>query len=365
MVRYCALCRTVASHHLAWRCSCTGPLEYDWTVRFDPALIDHTIQSQWRYGTMLMPPAIGLDSRVSLGEGLTPLVTIEWEGAPVVCKLEYLMPTGSYKDRGSATLLSVLRAEGVTSIVEDSSGNAGASVAAYASAAGIQTQVFVPAHASPAKKAQISIFGAYLEEVQGSRTATSAACHLAALHTMYASHAWHPAFLLGQMSIVWELWEQTAGRLPNVIVVPLGQGGLLLGFYRGLLALRRAGLITHMPHLVGVQAQGCAPVVQAWNCGVDLVTPVDENPTVAEGIRIGMPARGVELLGALRETDGWAVSVDDQAIRSARTMVARRGLFIEMTSAAALAAIPAVRAKFGQACSIMVPLSGSGLKDFG
>jgi threonine synthase len=272
------------------------------------------------------------------------------------------MPTGSYKDRGSSLLLTVLRAAGVTEVVEDSSGNAGASIAAYASAAGVAATIFVPAHASPAKKKQIATFGATLKEVEGPREATSARCHEAARETVYASHAWHPAFLLGQVAAAWELWEQTEGNLPDAIVMPLGQGGLLLGYYRGLRALREAGRIERLPRLVGVQAVACAPVVRAWERGADTVAPAEEQPTVAEGIRIPAPARGREILQALRDSDGWMLAVEDDAIVDARRALAHRGLFVETTSAVPMATLLEVRNRLGTEATILIPLSGSGLK---
>ncbi|MDQ4075230.1 MAG: pyridoxal-phosphate dependent enzyme [Chloroflexota bacterium] len=361
--RRCARCEAPAPDALAWRCACGGPLEYEWTAHFDPSLIQGNLWSQWRYGAMLLPPGVPLRTHTSLGEGMTPLTSLMWEGRLVTFKLEFLMPTGSYKDRGSATLLSVLRAEGHRALVEDSSGNAGASIAAYAAAAGIDATIFVPAHASPGKKAQIAAFGATLREIEGPRQATSEACHRAAQTTLYASHAWHPAFLMGQVAAAWEVWEQMEGKLPDAIVVPLGQGGMLLGYYRGFLALHEAGLIDRMPRLVGVQSTACAPVVHAWARGEGRVEPVEERETIAEGIRIKAPARGDEILRALRESDGFVLAVEDDAIQTARRALAQRGLFVETTSAVPVAALSRVGAELGERAAVLVPLSGSGLKE--
>ncbi len=363
LARRCALCTLPAPAPLAWRCACGGAFEYEWEPRFDPSQVQTHLWSQWRYGAMLLPTGIPLRAHTSLGEGMTPLTAIMWEGALVSFKLEFLMPTGSYKDRGSATLLSVLRAEGHTALIEDSSGNAGASIAAYAGAAGLQATIFVPAHASPNKKAQIMAFGATLHEIEGPRQATSDACHIAASETLYASHAWHPAFLLGQMAAAWELWEQTHGNLPDAIVMPLGQGGMLLGYYRGFRALQAAGLLERLPRLVGVQSVACAPVVRAWEEGAARVEPVAEHATVAEGIRIRAPARGDEILRAIRESDGLALAVEDEAITRARRALGQRGLFAETTSAVAVAALPALRQRLGERIKVLIPLSGSGLKE--
>ncbi|MBA3534669.1 MAG: pyridoxal-phosphate dependent enzyme [Ardenticatenales bacterium] len=360
LARSCAHCHSPAVSTLAWHCGCSGPLEYEWQPHFEPERIDRGCWSQWRYRAILLPEALPVQPPVSLGEGMTPLVPFE---AGVFLKLEYLMPTGSYKDRGSATLLTVLQAEGVDALVEDSSGNAGASIAAYAGAAGIHATIFVPAHAAAGKKAQIAAFGATLQEIEGVRQAASDACQRAAEETLYASHAWHPAFLLGQMSAAWELWEQSEGKMPEAILFPVGQGGMLLGYYRGCRALLAAGLIERLPRLIAVQSQGCAPLVRAWEQGATQVAPTEEQPTIAEGIRIAAPARGDELLRALYESEGFALTVEDAAIRAAHRTLARRGLFVETTSAVPLAALPAARQRLGPDATVLIPLSGSGLKE--
>lgn len=363
LIPSCALCLMPAIHPLQWRCSCGGALEFPWQPTFDPALIQPNVWSQWRYGAMLVPPEVPLRAHVSLGEGMTPLTSMMWQGGRVSFKLEFLMPTASYKDRGSATLMTWLRAQGHTRLVEDSSGNAGASIAAYAGAAGLAATIFVPQHAAHGKKAQIASFGATLCEIPGPRQATSDACHVAAERTLYASHAWHPAFLWGQVAAAWELWEQSAGELPDAIVMPLGQGGMLLGYYRGLDALLQAGLIDKLPRLIGVQAKACAPVVRVWQRNGDEVEAVEEQDTVAAGIRIKKPARGTEILRALYHSEGMALEVSDHEILEAKAYLAERGLFVETTSAVPVAALPAVRAALGEQAHLLVPLSGSGLKE--
>ena len=357
----CAHCALPPASDLAWRCDCGGPFEYDWRPTFDPARIVQADWSQWRYGHLFMPPGVPAALWTSLGEGMTPLVTLEWQGHPLAVKLDFLMPTASYKDRGTSTLVSVLRAQGHRRVVEDSSGNAGASLAAYAAHAGIEATIFVPADAATGKKRQIATFGATLEEIYGPRQATSDACHAAARDRIYASHAWHPAFLLGQMAAAWELWER--GTLPEAILMPVGQGGMLLGYFRGLQALREAALIPRLPRLITVQSEACDPVVVAWERGHTDVEPVETGETVAAGIRIRQPARGREILRALRESNGLALRVSDEEIRRSHRALARRGLFVERTSAVPVAALPQVQLALGEKAELMVPLSGSGLKE--
>lgn len=227
---------------------------------FSPVAIEDREWSLWRYAAMLP-----VERRISLGEGLTPLVQTEFNGVVFHAKLEYLNPTGSFKDRGTSILVNHLLAHDVRAVVEDSSGNAGASLAAYTGATGIHARIFAPASAPSGKKALIRSLGAELVEVNGSRAATTEACLEAAYTTTYASHAWSPFFLAGQMTCAWEIWEQLGRRTPDVVVCSVGHGGMFLGLARGFRALLKAGLVERLPRMIAVQAAGCNPVVQAWS----------------------------------------------------------------------------------------------------
>ncbi len=162
-------------------------LEIDTLPHFDARAIRREVWSLWRYAAMLP-----VEQRVSLGEGMTPLVQTTLGETQVWAKLEYLNPTGSFKDRGECVLINYLLGQGVTEVIEDSSGNAGASLAAYAAAAGIKARIFAPASAPEGKKRHIAAYGATLVEVPGPRAAATAACIEAAQHSVYASHAWSP-----------------------------------------------------------------------------------------------------------------------------------------------------------------------------
>lgn len=351
----CARCGQPAGP-LDWRCeACGSPLKLRQRPEFhETAVTDEW--SLWRYAALLP-----VQRRFSLGEGATPLVLTHLPDGPVYAKLEYLNPTGSYKDRGTALLVNHLLAHGVGQVVEDSSGNAGASLAAYASAGGIRARIFAPASA-PAGKRRLIAAGAELVEVDGLRSAVTAACREAARTVVYASHAWSPLFIAGQMTCAWEIWEQLGRRAPDAVVCPVGQGGLLLGLAEGFAALRRAGLIAQLPRLYAVQSAACDPVVCAWETGRDEPAAVADQPTIADGIVVNQPVRGLEILRALRQTGGMALRVDDAAIRQAQTALHQRGLLVEPTSAAAAAALPTVRAHAGGGALIVLALTGSGLK---
>lgn len=343
---------------LDWRCAaCGGPIDFAEPLRFRAEVIDEGDFSLWRYAAMLP-----VERRFTLGEGLTPLVALRLDGMKVYAKLEYLNPTGSYKDRGTVTMINHLLAHGVQAVVEDSSGNAGASVAAYSTASGIHARIFVPQTAAAGKKALITRFGGELVEVPGPQRAKTEACVEAARTTTYASHAWSPYFVLGQTTVAWEVWEQMRWRVPDVILSPVGHGGLFLGFARGFQALYEAGLIDRVPRLVAVQSAGCDPVVRAWETGAEAPPPVTPTPTVADGIIVETPVRGKEVMRAIRESNGAAIRVENQAILDAQARLARHGLMVEPTSAAAAAALPEVRRLLGDEAEIVMPLTGSGLK---
>jgi len=358
----CAECGAAVRWSLAdWRCPCGGSLEFTKWPSFDATAIDPHQPGLWRYRPLL-PLPLEADP-VTMGEGWTPLVAGQFAGLPVQWKLEFLNPTGSYKDRGIAPLMTVLRERGARAVVEDSSGNAGASVAAYAARAGIQATVFVPAHASPAKRAQISLYGAEVVSVPGPRIqATRAAEAALTTDVAYASHVWQPAVLAGLHTLAWEIWEQMGHRAPDWLVAPVGQGTLLLGAYRGFRALREAKLTEHVPRLVAVQSSRCAPLHAAWVQELHHVPSVQAEPTVAEGISIEQPVRGQQLLEAIRESRGTVLTVEDEQILSAQSALAHRGLYVEPTSAVPAAALSRLGERIEAGQTVVVPLTGSGLK---
>ena len=293
---------------------------------------------------------------------MTPLVTVALEGRRFHAKLEYLNPTGSYKDRGTATLLNYLASLDVHEVIDNSSGNAGASLAAFARAAGMSATVFVPAMTATArKKALIRAFGGRIIESQR----PTEDVYAAAERTTYASHAWNPYFALGQMTAAWEIWEQLGGRVPDAIATPVGHGGLFLGFYRGCQALLDAGLIDKMPRMIAVQSDGVDPIVRGWEQGSEIPPAINPQTSIADGILVDEPVRGRQILTALYETDGAAFRVADEAIEQAQKRMASRGLLIEATSAVTAAALPQIYARLGDDAELALALTGSGLKNIG
>jgi threonine synthase len=323
---------------------------------------DPSADGFWRYRGWL--PAV---EPVALGEPRTALVELLDDAADVdghvLAKLEGGLPTGSFKDRGTAITVSWLRSLGVRALVVDSSGNAGASFSAYSARAGLGLRVFVPADASPAKLLQVRAHGATLVPVPGSRSATGEAARAAVdgggPDLAYASHLWQPAFLAGTATFAYEVFEQLGNRAPGAVIVPLGGGTLLLGIHLGFVRLREAGMIDAVPRLIGVQSTACAPLARAFRAGKAAVDPVVPGPTIAEGIRIAMPPRANQILAAIRETSGEILEVTDDEIRSSLRRLLAQGLFVEPTSAVAHAGLARLDRRHA---TLVLGLTAHGLK---
>jgi threonine synthase len=344
-----------------WRCpACRAPLLLSRGRGLTRRQIRVEVASMWRYGAAIRVP----DQRVSLGEGLTPLVPGAIDGCPVLFKLECLMPTGSFKDRGTVVMMNYLLDRGVASLLEDSSGNAGASIAHYAAAAGIACTIFVPAAAPRAKLVQIAAAGARVVPVPGTRQDVADRALEAAASTFYASHNWQAFFIEGTKTLAFELWEQLGFRAPDNIVVPVGYGSNILGCAFGFAELAAAGELERAPRLFAVQAENCAPFLAAWRAGGDTLPAFDVAPTVADGIAAQRPVRLKAVLGAVRASGGAVVGVPEAAIGDALRALGRRGLFVEPTSATAFAAVTTLIADgtITRDQTTVVVLTGHGLK---
>ena len=389
-----------------WRCDCGAPLEFA-----DPPIPEGTAPGPgsgqrgerdgidardglWAFEALL---AVGDDpaDRVTLGEGMTPLVDADvgasaaepdaeaegddsagaddWSAA---FKLEYVFPTGSFKDRGATTTLTRARELGVERVVEDSSGNAGAAIATYAARAGIDAAVYVPADVKASKLRAIRRAGAEPVRIEGSRADVTEAC-VAALgeggegeqagdgvgSAWYASHAWNPAFFEGTATVAYEIAFQRGWEAPDAVVTPLGHGTLFLGAYRGFRRLKRAGWIDRVPRLFGAQAAGVAPVVRELH-GADAADPGDRVNAAADGIQIAEPVRKREILDAVADTDGDALAVTQATVERELDRLHAAGFYTEPTCAVAPAALRELRERGTLAADadVVVPLTGSGLK---
>ncbi len=326
----------------AWRCSCGGPLEFtqqpEPTIASPPSL-NHNA-GLWAFEDWLP-----VERSVSLGEGFTPLVAAP--DRDVTYKLEWLFPTGSFKDRGATATISHADQLDVNRVVEDSSGNAGKAIATYAAYAGFDAEIFVPADAKPGKVRAIERTGATITKVEGSRQAVTDAC-TAQLEggtaedpstAWYASHAWNPAFFEGTATFAYEIAAQRDWTAPDAVVTPLGHGTLFLGAYRGFARLSNWGLIDEIPRLYGVQAAGVAPIVEAR----DGIVAGEGTNSVADGIQITEPVRAQQIQTALDASGGEAVAIDAERTNAEYDRLHRNGLFVEPTCAVAPAAVDLLR----------------------
>jgi threonine synthase len=329
----CPACgAAIAADRPLWRCACGSHLNLAPGQGMARGEIETGEASLWRYRAAL---ALAGPPRVSLGEGWTPLVTRLWDGVAIRFKLESQMPTGSFKDRGTAVMLNHLLEVGVGTIHEDSSGNAGSSIATYAAASSIPCRIFVPASAPRGKVVQIAASGAAVEAIPGTRQAVTEAALAATGASFYASHNWQPFFIEGTKTLAYELWEQLGFAVPDNILVPTGYGSNILGLERGFDELIRRGEVARMPRLFAVQAANCAAFAAEWN-GDAAFAPL---PTVADGIATVKPVRTAEVLAALRRSKGGVVAIPEDEIAPALIRFGRLGLYVEPTSATVGAAL--------------------------
>jgi len=361
MILKCAICgEEYDLDNKRWRCDCGGYLRLIGTVAPDPSNLKERPCSFWRYKEAL---PVTMDF-VSIGEIITPLVVAEFDGREYHFKLDYLLPSGSYKDRGMAVMISQLKHWGVDFVVEDSSGNAGASLASYCAKAGIKCSVYVPQYTSLGKVAQIALYGAKLVKVPGTREDTTKAAMKAGQKSFYASHNWSPFFEHGVKTYVYEIWEQMGYRLPDVIIAPCGNGSLITSAYIAIRELLEKGYAENTPRLVAVQSENCAPLATAWKLGMDDAVFVEKKETVAEGISSASPVKSRDIIRAVKDTGGCFITVSDEEVwRSAQSM-ARLGMFIEPTSAVAPAAAAKLNKKgwFRPDEKVAIELTGIGLK---
>ncbi len=335
---YCLECRArYRPEPLLYKCRRCGSLLEAKVEPVEPVVFSG--KGVWRYSSLLPTPMAGSEP-VTLLEGQTPLIKAK-RIAPRVeayIKLEGSNPTGSFKDRGMAVAVTLGKAWGFRSAIAASTGNTAASAAAYTARAGMKCLVILPrGKVAPGKLFQALLHGAIVAEIEEGfdeavRVAERAAWEL----RLYPLNSFNPWRLEGQKTIAYELFEQL-GEEPDAVVVPVGNGGNIFAIWKGFAELKDLGLISNVPRMIGVQAEGASPLVKAWREGSDPV--VEEPSTIATAIRIGRPVNYKRVLRAVRESRGALVSVADSMILEAqKALAAEEGIGVEPASAAPLAA---------------------------
>ncbi|MEU2655942.1 pyridoxal-phosphate dependent enzyme [Streptomyces sp. NPDC007325] len=345
---------------LRWRGEDGSPLAVAALPGLRPERIDTAERSLWRYRAALPVDAA---RRVSLGEGCTPMIPVHWAGRRVHFKLEWFNPTSSFKDRGVSVMMSHLVALGADRVLEDSSGNGGCAVAAYAAAAGVRAKIIVPAATSEAKILQARAYGAEIELVGGTRDEVADEAIRQAEQVPYASHNWHPMFVQGTKTIAYEMWESLGFTAPDNVVLVAGAGSTILGCDLAFGELLAAGQIDRRPRLFVGQPEHWATIADTFN-GVDPAHRGARVPTIAEGASIARPVRLPEAVEAIRRSHGAAYAVPEAEIHAAVRALSARGLFAEPTSSVAAATLDHFLATgdIAPGETTVVVLTGAGLK---
>jgi threonine synthase len=356
--------------------ACGGLLEVCYDLDRAPGdLFDRAAANRadgmWRWRELL-PLAAGT-APVTLGEGDSPLLVAarlgESIGVPgLLLKNDAMMPTGSFKDRGFAVALSMAAQWGLRRGFTYSSGNAGASFAAYAARAGLRATVFVESYANPVKVAAISLYGAAVYRLHYE----SAADVFAAVQEL--SRAGEHSFVNfinpfrheAMKTYAYEICESLNWQVPDVMVHPVGTGGGLWGAWKGFRELHRLGRIDRLPRMVGVQPAACAPLVDAFDRGVDETGTVgDVTATMAQSIAgDAMIHGGRRVLRAIRVSGGCAVGVSERQIGEAVRMLGGAAVAAEPSAAAALAGVVAARegGRIAADDRVVAVITGSALK---
>jgi len=330
----CIKCGGSSPSLLSYRCSCGSPLEVRVRMKFDKTRIVKNDYTVWRYREFF--PYVKVDDIISLAEGWTPIIKF---GEGLYFKLDFLNPTGSFKDRGSTVLISsihrlVREANGYIS--EDSSGNAGASIAAYSARAGLKAKIFVPATVSGQKFNQILFYGAEVERVEGERSRVAAEAQKPERGKFYIGHIWHPIFSDGIRSLAYEVVEQFEWVPPDRIYLPVSAGTLLLGVIMGLEHLLESEVIDELPKVVACQTEQVSPLYHRLK---NLpYTPPARITSIADALISVNPPFLELMVNKMRKIGGEVEIVNDNQIYNGFVELAKKGLFVEPSSAVAYAA---------------------------
>ncbi|MBI4441385.1 threonine synthase [Candidatus Woesearchaeota archaeon] len=340
---------------------CKGPLDiiYNYEEIKKHILGDEFKSSRithWKYWPFY--PIHDLSRIVTLHEGGTPLIPSQKKG--YYFKNEGLNPTGSFKDRGTTIEMSHVVEIGATDIACATTGNMGASIAAYAARAkDVKATFYIPTFASKIKYVQIKAYGGTIVLVKGTyEDALNRTKELRKKKGTYLTGD-YPYRGEGEKSVGFEIIDQLGWRAPDAIVCPIGNGTLIYGVYKAMLELSIVGLLDRMPKIIAVQAQGCSPIVKAFREKKKTFTAVKSPKTIASAINCGNPVDGVKALHALYDTHGTAVSVTDKEIRAAQKLLGREGIYAEPGGAAAYAGA----LKLGLKGQVVILVTGHGLKD--
>jgi len=370
----CSRCGKIYPHTLLRNlCDCGSTL----FARYDLARAARTLTraalaarpaTMWRYEEV-MPPG----ERVSLGEGMTPVVPCARLGARLglahlFVKDEGLNPTGSFKARGLSSAVTCAKALGAATLAIPTAGNAGGALAAYAARAGVRAVIVMPADTPLANVIECRAAGADVRKLDGliSDCGRYVAEHAPREGWFDVSTTKEPYRVEGKKTMGYELWEQLDGRLPAAIIYPAGGGTGLIGMVKAFDEMEAMGWIgPERPRMVAVQAAGCAPLLAAWEAKRDTVETFPNAATMASGLRVPKPFADVEILSAIRRTGGTVVAAtDEEMLAAGRELAAVEGIFAAPEGAATVVAARKLAAQSWLCAEERVVLfnTGSGYK---
>jgi threonine synthase len=343
------------------KCGCSLDLIYDYNKIKEHILHESFKKGEirhWKYWPFY--PIEHLDKVITMNEGGTPLLESNKQKG-LFFKYEGVNPTCSFKDRGTTVEISRVRELGIKEVACASTGNMGASVAAYSARAGIKATIYVPTFASLSKLKQIVSYGAGLVRVKGTYEDTLNKTKELREKTGVYLTGDYPYRGEGEKSVGFEIIDQMDWKVPDYIVCPMGNGTLIYGIYKGLVEFKKTGLIKKIPRIIGVQAKGCNPIVEAFKMKKREFTAVKKPKTEAGAIACGNPVDGFEALDSLYSTKGLAVDVTDKEMSLAKKELGKEGIYAELSGAASFAAVKKLNIKGPIVCVV----TGHGLKDAG
>lgn len=373
----CPVCDTTYdANKIQQLCICGSPL----LVRYDLERVRNEVKRSairernpdlWRYHELL--PVQHEDHVITLGEGMTPLLPMPKLGeryglTHLYMKDESLIPTGSFKARGAAVGISKAKELGVQQFAMPTNGNAGAAWALYAARAGIKATIVMPQDAPSITRTEVSLSGAELFLVNGLISDAGKMVAEKVKHDQIydASTLKEPYRIEGKKTMGLEIAEQLGWAMPDVILYPTGGGVGLIGIYKALQELKEIGwLAGKLPRLVAVQAEGCAPIVKAWEEKKERSEFWEQSTTVAFGINVPKALGDFLVLRALYETDGMAIAISDQELLEEQQHIAEyEGAFVCPEGAATFAATKrlAEQGWIGRDESVVVLNTGAGIK---
>ncbi|RLG88210.1 MAG: threonine synthase [Thermoprotei archaeon] len=350
---------SISIERYIWRCPrCNAPIQIISDKHLEISLKDLKLGRGINGFISILPKLIRM-SPISLGEGSTAIVLREVLGVKILFKLEYLNPTGSFKDRGSATTISAALSTGITRVIEDSSGNAGLSIACYASAAGISSRIYAPIDAPRGKIELMKLFGADIKLMPTRNEAARAA--ILDKEGIYVGHRWNPYAIEGVKIEAYELIMQQ-DQIPTAIIVPTASGMHILGLYKGFKELIERGDIREMPRFYAVQHEDYSPL--AIKLGRKDYLKRESPQTIVNGLRLTDVPRIGEIVNVIKRSEGDVVLVNDHDVVQALKVLIHMGFVVEPTSATAYAALNKLIndgiVEKGE--TVVIPLTGSGLK---